>query len=329
MSIQALTWAFSTNLQSTKKFVLVALADYSNHDDEAWPSQATIAQKCGLKRQTVNRVIKELEKEGYLVSIPRKRENGSDTSCKYRLLVRDTPGVSDDDTPCHPERHPVSATMTPRTTTITTNEPSMYKGARKSRRVASLESLFLDEIDRQWAREKAPNVDPDTVLETLKDYCAAHGKTYKDYRAAWRNFMKRDFDNGKRSSGAGRADSPHAAMYAGFAAAAARFGEKESEQASDGRSGDETGGGGLPSGDGPLDASCAAAEGSRPYSGVDGPLLDAEHASQSTGGSIGGLGICAERPAVERGGPHGLGMVEDAGAEAGPCAIPKDGGTVH
>ena len=33
--------------------------------------------------------------------------------------------------------------------------------------------------------------------ETLKDYCLSNGKTYKDYKATLRNWLRRDIDDGK------------------------------------------------------------------------------------------------------------------------------------
>ena len=44
---------------------------------------------------------------------------------------------------------------------------------------------------RDWAREKAPNVDIDREHENFCDYWRAHGKKMADWIATWRMWMRR------------------------------------------------------------------------------------------------------------------------------------------
>ena len=75
------------NLPPTEKFVLLAIANFSNDKTGlAWPSQSTIAGKTGYSRQTVNRAIKRLCAKGVLVSSKRSAE-GKSTSNVYRINI--------------------------------------------------------------------------------------------------------------------------------------------------------------------------------------------------------------------------------------------------
>lgn len=74
MSIEAVSWAMSLGSEiSDHKFrVLIALADCHNPRKGSYPSVAFLVESTGKSRQTVFRVIKELEQDGYL-----KREHRS------------------------------------------------------------------------------------------------------------------------------------------------------------------------------------------------------------------------------------------------------------
>lgn len=61
--------------------VMVKLADHANDDGVCWPSQTTIAARTGLSRQTVNKVINELERRGMLRKVQQKTRRG----CVYQL----------------------------------------------------------------------------------------------------------------------------------------------------------------------------------------------------------------------------------------------------
>lgn len=67
MSLDAMRWAFQqTGLRSSVKFVLVALADRANEDNECWPSRDTIAADTCLNPETVSKATEELEALGLI-----------------------------------------------------------------------------------------------------------------------------------------------------------------------------------------------------------------------------------------------------------------------
>ena len=114
MSVKAVEWAFRQELPHIRKFVLVALAEFADAGGGCFPSQATVARRCGITRETTNRAIADLKKGGLIEYRIRRRSNGSDTSCSYQLLMNPAADpVTEDDTPCHRGRHPLSPTVTP------------------------------------------------------------------------------------------------------------------------------------------------------------------------------------------------------------------------
>ena len=93
MSIIAVIEVWKSDLPPTEKFVLLAIADFSNDKTgTAWPSQSTIARKTNFGRQTVNRAVQRLCGKGVLISSRRSAE-GKSTSNMYRIdivALRDT-----------------------------------------------------------------------------------------------------------------------------------------------------------------------------------------------------------------------------------------------
>ena len=66
--------------------VLNALGVYADKDGWSFPSQQTLADKINMTRMSVSRGIKKLCDYGYIASENNYRENGSQSSNKYRVL---------------------------------------------------------------------------------------------------------------------------------------------------------------------------------------------------------------------------------------------------
>lgn len=87
MSQIAMREVWKLDLPPTEKFVLLAIADFS--DDKkgiAWPSQSTIARKTGYSRQTVNRAINRL-REKKMIASSRRSAKGKSTSNENRITI--------------------------------------------------------------------------------------------------------------------------------------------------------------------------------------------------------------------------------------------------
>ena len=67
MSIRLMSEIWLTKLPLTEKMVLLVIADHANDEGtEAWPSQATIANKASISIRTVQRSVNSLVEKGYI-----------------------------------------------------------------------------------------------------------------------------------------------------------------------------------------------------------------------------------------------------------------------
>lgn len=83
------------DLTPTDIRVLGVLGYHLNSDNLAWPSQTTIADSLGLRRQSVNRCLQRLAEAKYIKIIAQRRSNGAQAPSKY--LVHLDPVVEPQD----------------------------------------------------------------------------------------------------------------------------------------------------------------------------------------------------------------------------------------
>ena len=86
MSLEAITWAFRQQLTPSEKLVLLTIADFADDQNKCWPNQTTLSKRTGLSRQTINKKLATLEKEGLI-----KREARWHTSNMTHLNIDETP----------------------------------------------------------------------------------------------------------------------------------------------------------------------------------------------------------------------------------------------
>lgn len=88
MSHQATTWAVAQKVGSpARKFVLMAICNYANDENEAWPSQKTIAKETEQSAKSVARHIEVLEEQGFFTRTERRRRDGGRSSDTFRLMI--------------------------------------------------------------------------------------------------------------------------------------------------------------------------------------------------------------------------------------------------
>jgi hypothetical protein len=124
MSIQAISWALSTNIGTTilcsrSKLVLVALAEYADNDKfQCWPSTNLLALRLQLSRMTVYRCLKKLVLLGLITHQHRRTARGFKTSPLFTVLVP----ISDTRSSKPSTNHAVQPSTTP---LVLYNEPSI------------------------------------------------------------------------------------------------------------------------------------------------------------------------------------------------------------
>jgi len=97
MSLKYMIQALDTKVgNSTRKLVLLKLADQANDDGICWPSHKTIATAVECDPSTVKRHLKSLQDDGIISVKKRTRTNGSDTSNVYQLNICEPGGVQNE-----------------------------------------------------------------------------------------------------------------------------------------------------------------------------------------------------------------------------------------
>lgn len=92
MSVRVMSWVWDQDIPTTKKMILLAIADHASDDgDNAWPSLSTLAKKVGIGERHVRRMLRELEHDGWLVTFKQRggRADQEDASRPnlYRIVI--------------------------------------------------------------------------------------------------------------------------------------------------------------------------------------------------------------------------------------------------
>ena len=67
MSNKAINWALRQRTgSSTRKLILLRLADQANDDGKCWPGKESISWHCECSKQTVRRALRDLERDGFI-----------------------------------------------------------------------------------------------------------------------------------------------------------------------------------------------------------------------------------------------------------------------
>lgn len=85
MSIQAVGWVLTQGIETSSKFVLVALANYADENGKCWPSQARLAKDTSMAERTVRKHLKLLEEAGYITRVKRRRKDGFQDSDLFEI----------------------------------------------------------------------------------------------------------------------------------------------------------------------------------------------------------------------------------------------------
>lgn len=213
MSGEAIGWAFRKVQMDdpTAKFVLVAICNYANENDEAWPSHSSIARLTGLSKRTIQTSIQKLEDWGLITRIRRARDNGSETSAMVSINIEvawnvakgiATPatGVSQEPREVWQQMPQGIATDASLETTLkpqltnsgaqdeyfSEEKPSKPK---KKRNTIPAEYPMTDR-HKQYAAERGLAVGYAVgIFENFKNHHAAKGSVMLDWDAAWRTWV--------------------------------------------------------------------------------------------------------------------------------------------
>lgn len=205
MSGEAIGWAFRKVEMDdpTAKFVLVAICNYVNDDDEAWPSHASIARLTGLSRRTIQTSIQKLEDWGLIKRVRRTRVDGSETSAMVKIDIESRWTVSKGVATAAigvqqqvPEGiatdAPLERTLKPQPETTEAELPlgsAPVKKLPKKRQTIPPQYPMTNRHKEYAAERGLANGHAELIFENFRNHHAAKGTLMLDWDAAWRTWV--------------------------------------------------------------------------------------------------------------------------------------------
>jgi len=187
------------------KLILLAIADHQG-EQGAWPSISTLAKMTNSSERSVKRDIQDLQAMGELkVEVQKAPMSGKYKTNLYWVTLPDIDygqGVTD--------RHPSDDGVTNQvsrgdklgnlgvTHDGTQNLNRNLKETEGKNNSYKPSKQLVNELS-----EKYPGLDLKECWESMMDYCAANGKTYKDWDAGYRNWVRKEWqwsDKGKQQA---------------------------------------------------------------------------------------------------------------------------------
>lgn len=190
------------DLDGHERAVLVALAFHADADTlVAWPSIALLARETAFSADTCRRAIRRLMDRGVIAAelSPGRRAN------KYRLVALQPsllasvepspPATVADSNRSQQQSQPLLLASQPSLPATRTgkNRQRTGNGAHKrTRATAAPGSFTVTDVMREWAaREGVPPDRLDGETARFLDHHRSKGNTFKDWEAAWRNWMRK------------------------------------------------------------------------------------------------------------------------------------------
>ena len=76
---------YQSDLPNRAIAVYLYLRGRANREGVCWPAIPTMARELKMSESTIRRALRDLVQEGFLVIVERQRENGADSSNRYKL----------------------------------------------------------------------------------------------------------------------------------------------------------------------------------------------------------------------------------------------------
>lgn len=214
MSVKHVQFALDgvPGLNAGQRLTLVSLGEWANDEGICWPSHDTIARRVGVSRRQVIRIIEQLEEKGIVVRVERKQHSNvyqlrCDIAMSHvtsRADVADvTPMTHQDVTSSAPDvtsstsRCDIAMSPEPLEPPIEPPiEPPVIAHAKKACQLPDGYGPPVELV--QWAVRDLGLASGDVWMETdkFRDYHLSKGSLFKDWNAAWRNWMRKAVEYG-------------------------------------------------------------------------------------------------------------------------------------
>ena len=175
---------YAKYLGTTASMIYFSICRHADKQQTAFPPQSLIANELGINEQTVKRKMQVLKK-WQLISIEQTKSNkGQWLHNTYTLLDKSEwkikPGV---------QNIPTDTGGTIDTQPEVLFIPIKETHTKDTHNTLSMSEDFLEKIAGDY---QVPISFVKSKLDDMTNYCSSKGKTYKDYGAALRNWVKQD-----------------------------------------------------------------------------------------------------------------------------------------
>ena len=183
-----MAWAMKLPIKDPHaKWLLVTLCDFTNQDGKCWPSQSLLQERTALSKATINRRLKSLEDDGYIVRVSGHTGHNTEYFVQCEMVSHRDLVVSDRDT-----KQSLTRNITRK------------RGSKISEDFKPSEKT-INRINK-FASEQGATINHDYETDKFCDFHIAKGSIYKDHQAAYRNWCRNaiKFSAERRASSANR-----------------------------------------------------------------------------------------------------------------------------
>jgi hypothetical protein len=200
MSVKVMGWALEQVVgNATRKLILLGLADHADDRGVCYPSVATLARYAETSERTVQRNLSALEEDGFIRRGVRTRENGSQTSNQFSVVVPWFSQVSPGDKLTPPRCH--SSVTPPGDKAVSPPEPS--GGTTKGRKDLSAPAdVSVAKNGRPPLPPHPPRVNVQAELARVRDVSFVYRDhpRYDEFGDAWEAYPVRATSESRREA---------------------------------------------------------------------------------------------------------------------------------
>jgi hypothetical protein len=227
--------------------VYVTMRRAADADGRLCESYGDLATRCRLSRRQTMRLVTQLVGGGFVDAERQRDERGGHAPNVFTFPPdpSDKPDISPSDTSLAPSDKPLvtdpsdilagASSANPDKKSLRSNDrnsgvaddegdtPPNPPDEKPRRRQLTAWPDDLTLTDERRATAAAAGVDPERQWQRFRDYCAANDKRYRDWDAAWRNWVSSPYQGNGRTAGTGR----HPATYGNGARPFAEWSDDE------------------------------------------------------------------------------------------------------
>lgn len=202
MSIKAVAWAYAQKCGTpAEKLVLITLCDYANDQNGlcAWPSQASISDKCEMSDRHLRRIVSSLIEKGFVSVEHRFDQEGRQQSSIYRISAPrvDSHVRGEVDSGVHGEvdSHVLhNRKIEPLDRTKDSCASPSQERREREREFEEIWKLFPRKVSKGHALKAYISARKQTSFETIRaavdrhrEQCAGHEPQFIPHPATWLN----------------------------------------------------------------------------------------------------------------------------------------------